>query len=133
MSLMRLDSSAHHTSRVVSEIEFSVSARGREDTHNISGYTERGHVGSSCKSRHPSALRDHRRNKHTSLSDDSSLAPGVSWESRVSLPGARRSFAFVSDKTNADAAPYHLVIRRVVKGATERHRRSGMHLRSQPS
>lgn len=35
--LMQLDSSAHRMSRVVSEIEFSVSARGREDIHSIFG------------------------------------------------------------------------------------------------
>lgn len=71
MPLMRLDSSAHRTSRVVSEIEFSVSARGREDIYSIFGRTEQGHVWSSCKSRHPSALRDQHRNNNASLSDDS--------------------------------------------------------------
>lgn len=35
--LIHLDSSAHRMSWVVLEIEFSVSARGREDIHSISG------------------------------------------------------------------------------------------------
>lgn len=69
--LMQLDSSAHRMSRVVSEIEFSVSARGREDIHSIFGQTKQGHMWSSCKSRHPSALRDQHRNKSASPSDDS--------------------------------------------------------------
>lgn len=69
--LVHLDSSTHCMSRVVSEIEFSVSARGREDIHSIFGQTEQGHMWSSCKSRHPSALGDQCRNKNASLSDDS--------------------------------------------------------------
>lgn len=42
--------------------------------------------------------------------------------------------SFASDENNADCPPHHLVIRRVVEGATEIHRRSGMYLhRSQSS